>query len=413
MSETENAIKQAKIKRRNGKAALTRHGKTLRHQVSGNRPAEEVRKALQKYEEAFSELLTKHEEFTMLLEDDSEFEHEEAWMEDCQEMYLRLKIDTEDYLREIAILKEKEKSLGSSESHHETAAGTSVSQETTDGISVSEKDTDGTPADTLKKPTGTYVSQNENHADNAENHEENSANHKENPSLDQNKVQKPADNTQIADNVAPGNNGTSNDITPPANASNPQSAFRMKKPKMPKFSGDVREFAIFKADFKHLVESRYSKRDAITILRANLHGKPLELIKGIGQDYDAAWEYLESIYGDPRFVADTITQDIARFKPLRDEEDARFCDLVHLVRRSFNTLTEVGRQNDMDNNHMLAIIEQKMWPDDRKVWSRFLESKKSHATLEALMSWMTSEMKSRMRATAPLRSSKQNVTLVR
>ena len=59
-----------------------------------------------------------------------------------------------------------------------------------------------------------------------------------------------------------------------------------------------------------------------------------------------------NIYGDPRFVADTITQDIVRFRPSRDGEYARFCDLVHLVRRSFNTLSEVGRENDMDNNHM-------------------------------------------------------------
>ena len=73
----------------------------------------------------------------------------------------------------------------------------------------------------------------------------------------------------------------------------------MEKPKMPKFSGDVREFAIFKADFKHLVEARYIKRDSITILRASLNGKPLELIRGIGQDNDVAWEHLESIYGDP------------------------------------------------------------------------------------------------------------------
>ena len=96
-----------------------------------------------------------------------------------------------------------------------------------------------------------------------------------------------------------------------ANGNNKQSAFQMEKPKMSKFSGDVRVFAIFKADFKHLVEARYSKHDSITILRASLIGKPLDLITGIGQDYDAAWEHLESIYGDPRFVADTITQDIA------------------------------------------------------------------------------------------------------
>ena len=85
-----------------------------------------------------------------------------------------------------------------------------------------------------------------------------------------------------------------NDITeqntPPVNANgnNTQSAFRMEKSKMPKFSGDIREFTILKADFKQLVEARYSKHDSITILRASLNGKPLELIKEIGQDYDAA-----------------------------------------------------------------------------------------------------------------------------
>ena len=66
--------------------------------------------------------------------------------------------------------------------------------------------------------------------------------------------------------------------------------FKMEKPKMPKFSGDVREYAIFRSDFKHAIEARYSKRDAITFLRTCLQGKPLNLIKGIGSDYDAAWE---------------------------------------------------------------------------------------------------------------------------
>ena len=43
--------------------------------------------------------------------------------------------------------------------------------------------------------------------------------------------------------------------------------FKMEKPKMPKFSGEVREYAIFKADFKHAIESKYSTHDAITFLR--------------------------------------------------------------------------------------------------------------------------------------------------
>ena len=93
----------------------------------------------------------------------------------------------------------------------------------------------------------------------------------------------------------------------------------------------------------------------------------------------------------------------------------RFCDLVHLVRRSYNTLKEVGVPSDMDNSHMLSIIEQKMCPDDRKVWSRDLERERKPATLNALITWMTSEMKSRMRATAPVRFNKstQNQSLAR
>ena len=186
--------------------------------------------------------------------------------------------------------------------------------------------------------------------------------------------------------------------------------FKMEKPKLPKFSGDVREYAIFKADFKHAIEPRYSKRDAVTLLRTCLNGnlKPLELIKGNGTDYDAAWEYLDSIYGDPRVVSDTVMQDIVEFRTLNSDEDARFCELVHLVKRSYNTLKEVGLPNDMDNSHMLSIIEKKMCADDRKVWSRDLEKDNKTASLHGLMTWMNVEMKSRMRASAPLRTSSKH-----
>ena len=40
----------------------------------------------------------------MLLEDDEQFEHEEAWMEECPEIYLKLSTDTEDFLMEQLVL---------------------------------------------------------------------------------------------------------------------------------------------------------------------------------------------------------------------------------------------------------------------------------------------------------------------
>ena len=193
-----------------------------------------------------------------------------------------------------------------------------------------------------------------------------------------------------------------NDESPPqeSNACN----FKVEKPKLPCFTGDVRDYATVTSDFKHAIERTYNKRDAITMLRMCLRDRPLQLIKGIGTDYDIVWHYLDAIYGDPRYVSYAVTQDIVNFKRLDNGDDTRFCDLVHLVNRSYNTLKEVGQPNNMDNSHMLAVIERKMCLDDRKVWARELEREKKPATLQALLSWMTTEMKSRMRASAPIRA---------
>ena len=147
------------------------------------------------------------------------------------------------------------------------------------------------------------------------------------------------------------------------------------------------------------------------MLRTCLKDKPLERIQGIGSDYDAAWQYLDSIYGDVRHVSDAITQDISQSKALQ-EEDACFCDLVHLVKRSYNTLKEVGVASDMDNSHILSVIQKKICPSDGKIWSRDLEKEGKLATFSGLMEWTTVEMKSRMRATASIRSaglSRRNV----
>ena len=87
-------------------------------------------------------------------------------------------------------------------------------------------------------------------------------------------------------------------------------------------------------------------------------GKPLQLIKGLDNDLEAAWAYLALICGDPRFVSDAITSDISSFRPFREGDDEGFCDFVDLINRSykFYTLKEVGRPNDTNNNHMLAIV---------------------------------------------------------
>lgn len=63
----EIALKHAKMKQRNSKAALTRLGKTVAIQVLGGTSVDEVKRKLEKYEKAFADLVSKHEEYTLLI----------------------------------------------------------------------------------------------------------------------------------------------------------------------------------------------------------------------------------------------------------------------------------------------------------------------------------------------------------
>ena len=100
MEAVPGELKKARKKRINGKAALTRIGKVINMQIVGNRSNEEIQKTLDNYEEVHSELEAKHEEVTMLIKDEAQFEEEERWIEQCQETFLRLKIDAQDYMEQ-------------------------------------------------------------------------------------------------------------------------------------------------------------------------------------------------------------------------------------------------------------------------------------------------------------------------
>ncbi|CAB4024538.1 Hypothetical predicted protein [Paramuricea clavata] len=390
MSESSEALKAAKIQRRSAKAALTRLGKALNHLCENERPAEEVGNYLIKVEQAFDNVVSKHELYAILIDQDEQFEQEEQWLDECQTFFLKLDIDAKCYIENVSAKISK----SSLDENPQNSLGMIGMQNTPSASNTSPEISEPSISNENNVIDISTPQENPSINDEVSIKSVNSPREFLQNNLEQNARQS-ASQPEVSNEAGPAYNST-------------PCGFRMEKPKLPKFCGDVREYAIFCADFKHAIESRYSKRDAITLLRICLKEKPLGLIKGIGSDYDAAWEYLDSIYGDPRFVSDTITQDIAKFKPLEEGEDVRFCDLVHLVRRSYNTLKEVGVPSDMDNSHMLSIIEQKMCPDDRKVWSRDLERERKPATLNALMTWMTSEMKSRMRATAPVRSGLTN-----
>lgn len=357
-------MNEAKKKHRTAKAALTRHGNTLRKKLTESRLEDEIVEAFCKMKAAFKNLVLKHEEYPILIQDEA-FEQEEKWLEECKDFYPQMEISAKDYSKMKLASKGEKSGLGNGKSASDNGTSVmesekSVLESGTSELESGAKDSESVIEMEITKQAGNSAAQGKEISI-----EGPAANGTETGSGIEHPT--PEENTE-------GNGIACNNRTKHKNSVNVSCGFKMEKPKMPRFAGDVRDYAIFRSNFKHAVDSRYSKRDAISFLRTSLQGRPLDLIKGIGTDYDATWSYLDSVYGHPRFVADTITQDITKFRPLRDGEDARFCDLVHLVQRSFTTLKEVGRPRDMDNNHMLALIEQRMCLDNCKVWAHHLEN---------------------------------------
>ena len=338
---------------------FTRWGNALKSLIDSSRPGTEVQEAYKQFELAYYELQTKHDAYAETLED-SEFEESEQWMNECQSSFLELQILNKDY--------------GQTKKTDADSDPTPLLQDdVTDGGGTHMSADDNSPQVGIENDppqTGTDTSSS--------------------PAKDE--------TSQVADEAV--------DVKHRSAGFEKKwmgSRFKMEKPKMPTFSGNVREYCIFKADFHHAMGECYNERDALMILRSCLQGKPLQMIQGIGHDYKAAWEQLDLVYGDDRFVADAIIHDISRFRPLKPGEDDRFCELVHLLRRSHNTLNEIGKESDMNNSHMIAIMERKLTPEDRRLWFRHQEAS-GPATLMMFMDWLVVEMKARMRASAPVRN---------
>ena len=102
MTETSEALKAVKIQRRSAKASLTRLGNALNILYEKERQVDEVRDYLVKVTQAFNNVVVKHESYANLIEEDELFEQEELWLDQCQNEFLKLEIDTKQYIESVS-----------------------------------------------------------------------------------------------------------------------------------------------------------------------------------------------------------------------------------------------------------------------------------------------------------------------
>ena len=96
---------------------------------------------------------------------------------------------------------------------------------------------------------------------------------------------------------------------PTSNSSN--SSIHLQKMEPPSFNGDIRTFAKFKAEFKTIVEPKYSdKVHQAYILKNNcLTGDAKKIVENIN-DVEKIWERLHSKYGNYHEIVNTIVKEL-------------------------------------------------------------------------------------------------------
>ncbi|ESO95098.1 hypothetical protein LOTGIDRAFT_160859 [Lottia gigantea] len=82
--ELKTLLLEAKKKRRNCKAAITRLGKVLDRLINEKWGIEEIQEILLKIDTAFDNLVETHTAYTQMIDEEDEFETAEIWLDDVQ-----------------------------------------------------------------------------------------------------------------------------------------------------------------------------------------------------------------------------------------------------------------------------------------------------------------------------------------
>ena len=451
-------MEKAKNIRRAAKGTTTRSIGTVRSLIELKRPWEEIKKALDNLSGSFEALIVKHEEYTLFLNDE-EYEEAELWMEDCTREFNSCNMIGNDYIKELKHktevkqvqdadndenvnydVNENDENVNDENVNDENAndnvdhtahVNDDIVTVNDDSVNVSDDNVivsdhnviasdhnvnangagDGNASINVHDNGNVHGDANSNVSSYASGNVNVNESHNANGNVtgNHNVNGNVSGNHSINGSVNGSYNGTIFENVTTSQEKKPILSVTLKheKPKLPNFNGDVRKYFIFKDDFKHAVESRYTERDAITILRSCLGTEPAKLVEGICNDLKIVWRYLDQAYGDPRVVSDVITSDLEKFRPIQPGEDQRFCELVNLVRRSYNILKEIRRPQDIDNTHVISLIERKLTREDQRIWARSLNTS-TEPSMATLLEWLEYEMCARKRSGAGIRKSYSN-----
>ena len=144
---------------------------------------------------------------------------------------------------------------------------------------------------------------------------------------------------------------------------------KLENIKMPTFTGNIRDYAKFKADFETQVAKDIDPDKLCYVLRSCLRDEAKTLVENI-DGMREIWNRLDERFGNP--LVDTIMADIKAVGEISDGDEQKCIDFVNVIERGYTDLKRLNLEREISNSITVSMLEGKLPPSLRREWSKLV-----------------------------------------
>ena len=124
------------------------------------------------------------------------------------------------------------------------------------------------------------------------------------------------------------------------------------------FDGNIRKYPCFKKDFVTHIKHRYSPEEEAIALKSYLSSETKEDVSSLGDDAGKIWEHLDSKYGDPSKLIDSIMADVKSIPKCSDDCPSEILGMINTIERAHRDLTALSMEGEISNSTIVSLIER-------------------------------------------------------
>lgn len=142
------------------------------------------------------------------------------------------------------------------------------------------------------------------------------------------------------------------------------SGIRIPEVNFSAFGGEIKDYKVFKSSFMSIVKrSRMSPIEKFHLLRSKLNGEALAEINTLNisdENYDAAWELLDSRYENVRIIVETSLRQLQDHPPTKMKDAESLIKLIQCYNGTIFNISSAEIDPDFKNLLFSSLILQKL-----------------------------------------------------